>query len=164
MVIDRPSLAVVHRARSGQAAHTGPKVTVRWRPWGGGMVTSLSCASEGNCTAGGDYADSDGHEQGFVVSERSGVWGAASGVPGLAALDKTTEVRSVSCGSAGSCAAAGCYVGHHGNGLGFVVTERNGVWGTAIKVPGQRPLNLIFVATENNGVWRKAPRYAAWPD
>jgi hypothetical protein len=29
MVIDRPSLAVVHRWRSGQPAHAAPKVTVR---------------------------------------------------------------------------------------------------------------------------------------
>jgi hypothetical protein len=29
MVIDRPVLAVVHRARSGQSAHSFPKVTVR---------------------------------------------------------------------------------------------------------------------------------------
>jgi hypothetical protein len=31
---------------------------------------SVSCASAGNCAAGGNYADSAGHEQAFVIDEK----------------------------------------------------------------------------------------------
>jgi hypothetical protein len=59
-------------------------------------------------------------------------------VPGLAALNtgRQAEVSSVSCASAGSCAAGGYY--SHGDlgRRGFVAVERDGVWGTAIQVPG----------------------------
>jgi hypothetical protein len=32
-------------------------------------ITSLSCASTGNCSAGGYYTDSSGHQQAFVVNQ-----------------------------------------------------------------------------------------------
>ncbi|SRR6266487_1263020 len=74
-------------------------------------VNSVSCASTGNCAAGGDYKDGNGHLQGFVVSEKNGVWGQAIEVPGLGALNtaRNATVVSVSCASAGNCAAGGSY-------------------------------------------------------
>jgi hypothetical protein len=98
----------------------------------------VSCSPRRNCAAGGFYGDGDGHQQGFVVSERNGVWGRAVEVPGLAALNAggTASVVSVSCAPAGYCAAAGDFLGGDGHGHGFVVSERNGVWGRAIEVPG----------------------------
>ena len=36
---------------------------------GNAAVQSLSCASAGNCSAGGYYTDSTGHGQSFVVSQ-----------------------------------------------------------------------------------------------
>jgi len=111
-------------------------------------VNSVSCASTGNCAAGGDYKDGNGHLQGFVVSEKNGVWGQAIEVPGLGALNTggDAQVLSVSCGSAGNCAAGG-YYGPAGNGQGFVVSEKNGVWGQAIEVPGLGALNTARDAT-----------------
>jgi hypothetical protein len=107
---------------------------------GGAGVGSVSCASAGNCAAGGGYLDSQIHSQGFVVSEKNGVWGQAVEVPGLGALNKgDAGVGSVSCPSAGNCGAGGNYVDRHRE-LGFVVSERNGVWGQAIRVPGIRDL------------------------
>jgi hypothetical protein len=32
-------------------------------------VTSVSCASAGNCSAGGVYTDSSGHGQGFIANK-----------------------------------------------------------------------------------------------
>ncbi len=60
----------------------------------------------------------------------------------LAALDKAghADVVSVSCGSAGSCAAGGYYTSH-GYYQGYVVSETNGRWGRAIEVPGLSALN-----------------------
>jgi hypothetical protein len=107
---------------------------------GDAQVTSVSCASPGNCAAGGTYLSA----QGFVVSETSGVWSPAIGVPGLAALNTggDVQVTSVSCASAGNCAAGGSYTGHRSGQEGFVVSERNGRWGNATRVPGLEALNI----------------------
>src|ERR1022692_3884540 len=152
-------------------------------------VNSVSCASPGNCAAGGSYfSDHPLGDQGFVTVERHGVWGRAIEVPGLGALNTggDVEVKSVSCGSAGSCAVGGFYEGRRGQ-QGFVAVERNGRWGTAIEVPGLGALNKTgyaqvnsvscgsagncaaggeygdrhyhnqgFVAVERNGVWGTA--------
>jgi hypothetical protein len=111
---------------------------------GDGEVDSISCASAGNCLAGGaasaNYTSSD---HGFVAEERNGRWGKAIAVPGLAALGAGGEayVNSVSCGSAGNCAAGGLYTDRHGDEQGFVAVERNGAWGRAIAVPGLAALS-----------------------
>jgi hypothetical protein len=110
-------------------------------------LLSLSCASAGNCAAGGSYRDRDGVSQGFVVSERNGVWSKAISVPGLGNLNKTggADVVAISCPAPGNCAAGGVYgirysaTGHATQG--FVVSERNGKWGKAIEVPGLGALN-----------------------
>jgi hypothetical protein len=106
-------------------------------------VTSVSCASTGTCAAVGDYTDGGLNQQGFVASERHGRWGQAIEVPGLGALNKggEAEVYSVSCASAGNCAAVGDYTGGNGGQQGFVVGERHGRWGQAVEVPGLGALN-----------------------
>jgi hypothetical protein len=119
---------------------------------GGANVTSLSCGSPGNCAAGGFYRDGSGHDQGFVVSERNGTWRKAIEVPGLGALNKSgaAQVSSVSCGSAGNCAAAGSYLDGSGREQAFLVGERNGAWGKAIEVPGLGVLNAGGSAQANS--------------
>jgi len=149
-------------------------------------VYSVSCASAGNCAAGGKYIDQAGNTQGFVASERDGRWGTVIEVPGLGTLNKGggADVFSVACGAAGNCAAVGDYTDQVGNTQGFVAVERDGRWGKAINVPGLRALNDInamvssvscasagncaavgtyglpygsgFVVSEKNGVWGKA--------
>ena len=110
---------------------------------GSASVISVSCPSAGNCAAGGDYRDSSSNLQPFVVSERNGVWGKAIEVPGLATLNKVNAELSagLSCGSAGNCAAGGLYSDGSGHTQAFVASERNGVWGQAIEVPGLGALN-----------------------
>ncbi len=75
-----------------------------------------------------------------------GSWGKAIEVPGLSALNRggDASVTSVSCASAGSCAAGGDYADHHGleRDQGFVAGERNGRWGKAIEMPGLQALNM----------------------
>ena len=110
---------------------------------GDAEVTSVSCGSAGSCAAGGFYSDRSHHDQGFVASEDNSVWGTAIHVPGPAALTTggDAQVTSVSCGSAGSCAAGGFYSDRSHHHQGFVASEDNGVWGTAIQVPGLGALN-----------------------
>jgi hypothetical protein len=107
---------------------------------GGAQVVSVSCASAGNCAAGGYYDNSTGL-QAFVVSEVDGTWGDAIEVPGSGALNTagTAQVVSVSCASAGNCAAGGEVTVSSPSGASgqpFVVSEVNGTWGNAVQVPG----------------------------
>ncbi len=112
-----------------------------------GGVLSVSCASAGNCTAGG-YDDGSVIEEGFLAAERNGVWHRAFEVPGLGALGsgRYAYVDSVSCGSAGNCAAGGIYWDRSMRYQGFVVSERNGVWHRALEVPGLGALNTGLYA------------------
>ena len=101
----------------------------------------MSCASAGNCAAGGDYLDSSGNQQAFVVNETSGTWRTAEEVPGTAALNTggIAQTAAVSCASAGNCSAGGDYTGSHVQA--FVVNETSGIWRTAEEVPGAAALN-----------------------
>src|SRR6266851_4441465 len=124
---------------------------------------SVSCASAGNCAAGGFYTDGSGNEQAFVVSERHGLWGRAIEVPGSGALNKAQDavVISVSCASAGNCAAGGFYTDGSGNLQAFVVSERHGLWGRAIEVPGSGALNKGGLARVNSASCAAAGTCAA---
>jgi hypothetical protein len=106
-------------------------------------VSSVSCASAGNCTIGGSYRDSHNHDQAYVVSERNGRWRTAIEIPGTAGLNAGGEAGagSVSCPSAGNCTVSGGYTDSHGHGQVFVASERNRRWGTAIEIPGTADLN-----------------------
>lgn len=112
---------------------------------GWAKVDSISCASPGNCSAGGDYSISlpFNGEVGvtdtlpFVVTETAGVWGAAEEVPGAGAgSDNTiTQVMSVSCAAAGECAAVGDF-DPSSTDRAFAVDEKGGVWGTLQPISG----------------------------
>jgi hypothetical protein len=105
-------------------------------------ITSVSCAPGGYCAAAGYYTDGAGHTQAFVVTRPKDRWRAAVEVPGSAALNTSgsAQANSVSCPAAGDCAAGGTYTAA-GGALGFVVSQANGVWGTAEEVPGLAALN-----------------------
>ena len=117
---------------------------------GAARIVLVSCPSPGNCSAGGDYTDGSGHGQVFVASEVDGRWHAAQEVPGTAALNQgnSAGLYSVSCASAGNCAAGGFYLGAFSTKYGvsavdaFVVSERDGRWSSAQEVPGTRAPNV----------------------
>jgi hypothetical protein len=97
---------------------------------GEAALTSVSCASAGNCSAGGYYTDSNGNEQAFVAGETNGTWGKAEEVPGTAALNKggsegpaDAQVSSMSCSSASHCSAGGYYTDGSGHAQAFIVGE-----------------------------------------
>jgi hypothetical protein len=119
----------------------GPAMEVRGLPthnylFGSDLFT-VSCASAGNCSAGGNYALNAKRSQAFVVSETNGVWGAAEPVPGFTNRDasENTEVYVMSCPSAGNCSAGGTYAVSNEDTIVFVMSETNGTWGRAIEVP-----------------------------
>jgi hypothetical protein len=85
----------------------------------------MSCASAGNCSAGGDYLDPLGHYQALVLTEVSGTWQTSVEVAGTAALNRggNAQVSTVSCGSPGRCSAGGYYTGKAGYMQAFVVSQ-----------------------------------------
>jgi hypothetical protein len=92
--------AGAHGAATGtwQTAKNVPGV-MAMNKGGQAQIQSVSCASGGNCTAGGDYTGSSGHRQAFVVSQVNGSWRTAVQVPGIASLNKGGNANnfSVSC-------------------------------------------------------------------
>jgi hypothetical protein len=115
---------------------------------GNASVSAVSCASPGNCSAGGYYALTSGQQVAFVVSETNGTWHPALEVPGMAALNKgVAQVSALSCASPGNCGAGGFYTLSSGLQAAFVVTESGGTWETAETVPGTQRLNAGGKAT-----------------
>ena len=110
---------------------------------GGGFVVSVSCAPAGPCTAAGNYNDSSGHSQAFVVTQVHGTWGNARQVPGTAALNTggSASLNSVSCPSAGNCSAGGTHTDSAGHRQAFVDSQVHGAWHTAEEIPGFATLN-----------------------
>ena len=107
-------------------------------------LTTISCPSKGNCTAGGSYGLGN-HQVAFTVTEKNGTWGTATLVPGLDTLNRgaATYVQTVSCPSKGNCGVSGTYSDAKSNPQSFVVNESHGVWGTAIPVRPTKGLKAI---------------------
>ena len=117
---------------------------------GRAQISSVSCASAGNCVAGGYYTDASRQLQAFVVSESGSAWGRAREVPGMAALNVggRAQISSVSCASAGNCAAGGFYTDESHGSQAFVVTERHGIWTRARRVAGPTaPRSVTVIST-----------------
>jgi len=111
---------------------------------GNDELDDISCPSPGNCSGGGLYTDAAGNSQLFVVDETKGAWGTAQEIPGFALLNAGTKADfwSISCSSAGNCAAVGDYTDESGHTQAFVVSEAGGTWGSAIQAPGIPHLNF----------------------
>jgi hypothetical protein len=105
------------------------------------FLDAVACASTGNCVVTGEYGSAKGKPAAFVVADRSGHWGSAQAIPGLAALgaSATPDPTTVSCPSAGNCTIAGTYTQGHGT-LAFAVSEHGGTWSKAVAVPGLKKL------------------------
>jgi hypothetical protein len=110
---------------------------------GDAAINTVSCATTANCSAGGFYKDGAGRAQAFVVTQRLGKWGQAVEVSGMNGFNAGgfATINAISCASAGNCAAGGFYDEGPGRSQAFVVGQRNGHWGLALKVPGMATLN-----------------------
>lgn len=112
-------------------------------------VTSLSCGGFGDCVAGGNYLDSTGLTQAYIVNEIGGVWGSAAQLFATQTLGSGLDntLNGVDCPSAGNCTAIGGYADAQGLSQPFVVDESNHVWSPAEEVPGVSTLNNSAGAT-----------------
>ena len=120
---------------------------------GAGELDLLSCASAGNCTAGGIEGINDGYNSGgggqpLVATETAGHWGSAQLIPGMARLNAGPDgwVTSLSCAAPGDCAAGGSFgIGQNGQRIysygAFLVFQVHGTWQTVGYLPGLHALN-----------------------
>ena len=97
---------------------------------GSARVEAMSCASPGNCAAGGSYQDAVHHDQVFAAIETNGIWGPATPIPNLATLNAggLADVTSVSCGEAGDCAIGGSYENAQHDDIPWVDDSVAGTW------------------------------------
>ena len=105
---------------------------------GGGALEAVACPAKGACSAGGFYFDgASKKQQGFVIGETSGLWGAAQDVPLVPQLNTggSADVLTVACLAAGECGAGGFY--RDATGLeGFIGSEVGSTWDGSIELPG----------------------------
>ena len=108
-------------------AATNPKVS----------LSSVACASPGNCVAVGDYTDSTAAQQGLLASQSAGTWvtGVKAPLPAGTATDPGVVLRSVACPSAASCTAVGDYTDGTSARQGLLASESAGAWRPGITMP-----------------------------
>jgi hypothetical protein len=100
------------------------------------QVTSVSCASPGNCAAAVAFRPSTGFAQALVADETAGTWGPAHPIPGMISLSHgNSEADAVSCPAAGSCAVTGKYTDDQGRQQVFAADEQSGTWGQPTPFP-----------------------------
>ncbi|MFZ0664357.1 MAG: fibronectin type III domain-containing protein [Acidimicrobiales bacterium] len=82
---------------------------------------TISCASIGNCVAGGDYPSANGIP-GFTVNETAGIWAQGTVIvpPSNATPAGVVSVNSISCTSDGTCGMGGTYSAGSSNDEAFV--------------------------------------------
>jgi hypothetical protein len=103
-------------------------------------VTSVACRSVGNCAIGGDFEST---QTALIDTETNGVWGEAVPVPGVTAFGRfSSNVASISCGSANTCSAGGTYANRSGDRIGFVTNQVNGRWREMQTITGAPDLHL----------------------
>jgi hypothetical protein len=86
---------------------------------------SVSCASVGNCSAGGFYTNNavPRQQEAFVVNETNGTWRPATEMAGTLNAGGVASVNSVSCVAAGYCSAGGSYTDSSGHQQAFVASK-----------------------------------------
>ena len=107
-------------------------------PGGDASLQSIACPTIGNCSAGGYITDATSHSQAMVVKVTNGTWSNAQVLPGSVALDVNgaAAVSALACSVAGNCSATGLYLDGASQNQIFVANEINGVWKSAIELPG----------------------------
>ena len=116
----------------------------------GSAITSISCPSDGNCSAGGYYVDGEDNQQVMVIEETGGVWQPAQEVAGSLNADGYAQITSISCASVGNCSAAGYYATETAL-VGLVVTETDGSWDSGQDV-ATSPISSISCPSVDNCV------------
>jgi hypothetical protein len=98
-------------------------------------ITSVSCSSAGNCSAGGYEGTFDGTTNAFVVSETDNSWRTATNV-GTSLGVEGAQISSISCPADGDCSAGGFYLDGDEDHQALVVNQSDGTWQPAEEAAG----------------------------
>ncbi len=145
--VDEPEIFLLTETSGTWATAVQARPPANAEPDSNMIVKGVSCGSAGNCAVVGEYFDTSGDLQGFLLNETEGTWdkGVEARMPGDGGSDLfLTEVQ---CPSAGNCTAVGHYLDTLENGQGLLLTESSGVWATGVEAPlpagarsGPRPI------------------------
>jgi hypothetical protein len=115
----------------------------------GVYLSSISCASAGNCSAVGIYNNDTGND-GVLLTETEGSWatGVKATLPASADPTDQVELSAVSCPAAGDCAAVGVCVDHLGNFQGLLLTQTASEWSGGVEAA--LPANATATAPEQD--------------
>ena len=97
-------------------------------------LSSVSCATAGNCTAVGKFKNAAGGTEAFTMTSTGGAWGQGAPAVFATGVQKAVpdaEFLSVSCVSAGNCTAVGRFSNASNYREAFTMTLTGGVWGQA---------------------------------
>jgi hypothetical protein len=107
-------------------------------------VDSVSCASAGDCLAGGFYTDAGLHAHPFIAADKNSTWGPGTEVPGLASAGSVAtaaSVLSVACPAEGDCSTGGFFTDGNQHEQAFVYSQAHGAWGIPQPIPAVARLN-----------------------
>jgi hypothetical protein len=130
-----PQVGVVFKSPLGWGALTSVPGLNEANTGNNAWVSSISCASDGDCTLGGMFREGTAYHA-FVASSVDGVMGAYTEIPGLrfANSGNRSSVSTVSCTSSGNCVATGNYSDSLDHA--FLAVQSNGVWSNYSNIPG----------------------------
>lgn len=102
----------------------------------GVTMEGISCPSDGNCVALGEYVDKT-NQLAFTVTEVSGVWQKGAGLALPAGAMPSSEFatpRAITCVSNGNCTVVGTYTTNTPTFAtqGFMKSEVHGLWHNAV--------------------------------
>jgi hypothetical protein len=100
-------------------------------------LSEIGCSGPGNCAALGTFVDSVGQDEAMSVTESAGTWSRAVSLVMPVGAGENPKVTfygydGISCPSTSNCSGGGQYVDATGDSQGFVVSEVNGMWTSAI--------------------------------
>ena len=97
-------------------------------------TSSVSCSSPGNCTAVGQFKNSNGGFEAFSMTSTNDVWSTARPAvfdTGIQSNSPNAFLYSVSCSSPGNCTAVGQFKNVYDKSQAFTMTSTNGEFGKA---------------------------------
>jgi hypothetical protein len=96
----------------------------------------IDCTSPGNCVVAGGYATEKNTYKAFTAAQVNGTWRKAQPISDRALSGRISDAATtLSCTTAGNCAAAGEYTTKSGTSA-FTVAEVRGRWTAAKILPG----------------------------
>jgi hypothetical protein len=99
------------------------------------FLNGVSCPSATACVAVGQYRDTSGHVQGWLLTRSGASWTSARApLPVNAAAKTFATLNGVSCPSPAYCVAVGWYHNKSGVGEGLILTRSGATW-TAAQAP-----------------------------